>query len=128
MFSLLEVVGGGAIVALALVSAFGAVLAGAGEISAPASRDRTLLATRNALIEARAAAAYDAAAASAILAGRPQSWAPLPGVQLSSDTESGALVFTANAGNATVQMRYPVVRETLPQGAIVDAHGNPVTP
>ena len=127
MFSLVEVVAGGAIVALALFAAFGAMLGGAAEVATPDSREGTLLATRNALTEARAAAAYDAAAASAILAGGPQSWA-LAGIQLSTSTESGALVLTGSAGNETVRMRYPVVRETLPQGTIVDLHGNPVAP
>ena len=125
MFSLVEVIAGVAIVALGLVAAFGAVLGGTGAVTAPAVRDQTLLATRNAVTEARAAAAFDNAAASAILSGPRQSWAPLSGLQLSTSIDSGALVLVGSDGSETVRMRYPVVRETLPQGAIVDLHGNP---
>ena len=127
MFSLLEVTAGIAIVALALVGAFGAMLGGAGVVTAPAVRDQTLLATRNAVIEARAAAAFDPAAASAILAGRRRSWTNA-GVHLSAGVEAGALIVVGSSGSETLSMRYPVVRESLPQGTIVDLSGNPIGP
>ena len=89
-------------------------------------RDQVLLAARNAAVEARAAAAYDAGAASAILAAPSASWSS-NGVQLRSSALGGTLSLVAIGGTEKASIAYPVAREGLPQGAIIDTSGNLLT-
>jgi Tfp pilus assembly protein PilV len=125
--SLIETAIAVAILAVVAAIALGALMATVRTQTAPLARDQSLTIARNAIVEARAAAAFDANAVQAILSEPGTTWTSGP-VRLTSTIEAGALVVSAASGTTTVQMRYPVVRESLPQGAIVDLHGNPIGP
>ena len=125
--SLIETIAGVAIVSLTVAAALGATLVGARVAGTPVARDLALLSARNAAVEARAAAAYDPAAASAMLGAPAAAWRA-GGVQLTSAVDGGAIVITATSGAQSVSVRYPVVQEALPQGTIVDLDGNAVSP
>jgi len=115
-----------AVVAGAVVTALGTT---SRTTTAPFARDQTLALARNALVEARAAAAFDPGAVQAILGSPGAQW-KTGNAQLTTTIDGGALVLTVTpaAGAGTVQMRYPVASESLPQGAIVDLHGNVIGP
>jgi len=125
--SVLEAVIGTGLILLAAGAALAATSASARVVNVPPSRDHVLVAAHNAAVEARALAAYDASAAAAILAAPPATWSNGDVTMHSSiDGQTLVLVATSGAQNATV--RYPVSREALPQGAIVDTSGNILVP
>ena len=123
--SLLEGIAASAVVAVAAIAALAAALAGSHVVAAPAMRDAALVAARNAAVEARAASAYDASAAAAILAAPAVTWTS-GSITLRSSAGAQTLAIVATSGAESASVTYPVVRETLPQGAIVDASGNVV--
>lgn len=125
--SLLEGIAATVILMLASVAAAGAMLAGAHAVAAPATRDQTLIAARNAAVEARAVSAYDAGATTAILAAPPSSWI-VDGVALQSASAGTSLVISAAEGTQRATVTYRVAQEALPQGAIVDSGGNLLVP
>jgi type II secretory pathway pseudopilin PulG len=120
--NLLEGIIGIAILSLTAAAGLAALLGGSRAVVAPQNRDQVLVAARNAAVEARAAAAYDAAAGSAILAAPPAAWT-VNGIALQSSIDGQSLVVAASAGNQTASARYPVTREAVPEGAIVNASG-----
>jgi type II secretory pathway pseudopilin PulG len=126
--SLIEAVAGAAIVSIVAVIALAATISSARVATSPVARDETLAAARNAIVEARAAAAYDDGAVAAILAAQPSSWTEPSGTRFESTIEDGALLVRATSTGATARVRYPVVREALPQGTIVDLTGRPLGP
>ena len=113
---------------LVAVVALAAVISSARVATAPVVRDQTLAAARNAIVAARAAAAYDDGAVAAILAGQASAWAGAGGARFESAIEDGALLVRATIAGETARVRYPVVREAIPQGTIVDLAGRPVGP
>jgi hypothetical protein len=125
--SLLEVLGGVGILSLTATAMLASVLGAARVASGPAARDRAFLAARNAVVEARAAAAYDANASAAILAAAPASWTA-NGIAFESSSANQTLFLSASAGTEKSSVAYSIVREALPQGAIVDTSGNLLTP
>ncbi len=125
--SLLEGIAASAIVVLAAAASLGATFAGSHVLAAPAARDATLVAARNAAVEARAASAYDAGAAAAIIAAPPTTWT-WGGMTLRSSVEAQTLAIVATNGTQSTSIAYPVIREAVPQGAIVDTSGNVVVP
>lgn len=125
--SLIEGIAGVGILSIAAAAALAATLASSRVVNSPPSRDHALVAARNAAVEARAVAAYDASAAAAILAAPAASWTA-NGVSLQSSIEGQTLVLVAQLVSETASVRYPVTREALPQGAIVDTAGNLLAP
>ena len=125
--SLLEGIAGIGILSIAAAAALAATLASSRVVNSPPPRDHALVAAHNAAVEARAVAAYDASAAAAILAAPPASWSA-NGATLQSSVDAGTLVLVATQGNETARVRFPVTREALPQGAIVDMSGNILPP
>jgi hypothetical protein len=125
--TLLEGICGVGILTIATGAALSATLASVRVVNSPPARDLALVAAHNAAVEARAVAAYDANAAAAILAAPPASWSE-NGVGMRSSIEGQTLVVVASAGTESATARYNVTREGLPQGAIVDANGNIVSP
>lgn len=125
--SLLEGIAASAIVAVAAIAALAATLAGSHVAAAPAMRDAALVSARNAAVEARAASAYDASAAAAILAAPAETWTS-GGITLRSSAGAQTLSIVATSGAESASVTYPIVREALPQGAIVDASGHVVGP
>ncbi|MGH7659730.1 MAG: hypothetical protein ACRENA_02285 [Vulcanimicrobiaceae bacterium] len=121
--SLLEGVAAAAIVVVAAIGAFGATLAGSHVVAAPAARDAALVAARNAAVDARAASAYDASAAAAILSAPGVSWTA-GSITLRSSVDAQMLSIVATSGTESAGVNYPVAREALPQGTIVDMSGN----
>jgi len=113
--------------AIAAGAALSATLASARVVNVPPSRDQVLVAAHNAAVEARALAAYDASAAAAILAAPPATWNDGK-VTLQSSVDGQTLIVVATLGNQRATVRYPVSREALPQGAIVDTSGNILVP
>ncbi len=125
--TILEGVIGTALTALAAGAALAATLAASRVVNVPPSRDHVLVAAHNAAVEARALVAYDASAAAAILAAPPATWSD-GAVTLKSSVDGQALVLVATSGAQNATVRYPVSREALPQGAIVDTSGNILFP
>ena len=125
--TLLEGIAGIGILAIATGAALSATLASVRVVNSPPARDLVLVAARNAAVEARAVAAYDASAAAAILAAAPASW-NANGIAMRSSIEGQSLVVAATMGTQSATTRYTVAREGLPQGSIVDAGGNVVSP
>lgn len=125
--SLLEGIAASAILAIAALAALGATLAGSHVVAAPAMRDAALVAARNAAVEARAASAYDASAAAAILAAPAATWTA-GNITLRSSAEAQALAIVASSGAENAGIVYPILREALPQGSIVNTSGNFVAP
>lgn len=124
--SLLEGIAASAVVAVAAIAALGATLAGSHVVVAPQARDAALVAARNAAVEARAASAYDASAAAAILSAPAATWTS-GSITLHTSAGAQMLSIVATSGTENAGVAYPVVREALPQGAIVDTSGNAVT-
>jgi len=116
-----------ALTAIAAGAALSATLASVRVVNVPPSRDQVLVAAHNAAAEARALAAYDASAAAAILAAPPVTWTN-GSVTLHSTVDGQTLVVVATSGTQNATVRYPVSREALPQGAIVDTSGNILVP
>ena len=127
MGSLLETIVVAALLSVATAAILGAFLGSARVVATPVVRDATLAVARNAAAEARAATAYDPAAADAILHAAPATWNS-GATQFSSTAENGALLLAAQSANETVRLRVSVAPEALPQGAIVDTNGNLVRP
>jgi len=125
--TILEGVIGTALTALAAAAALAASLAASRVVNVPPSRDHVLVAAHNAAVEARALVAYDASAAAAILAAPPATWSD-GAVTLNSSIDGQTLVVVATSGAQNATVRYPVSREALPQGAIVDTSGNILVP
>jgi Tfp pilus assembly protein PilV len=125
--TLLEGVVSVCILVLAATGILGATIASSRVAAQPSTRDQVLVAARNAAVEARAVAAYDANAAAAILAAPAASWTS-GGVTLQSSTDGQTLVLVATMGSQSASVRYPVSREALPQGAIVDQSGTILVP
>lgn len=125
--SVLEGVIGIGLTLLAAGAALAATLAASRVVNVPPSRDHVLVAAHNAAVEARALAAYDASAAAAILSAPPATWSD-GSVTLHSSIDGQTLVLVANSGAQNATVRYPVSREALPQGAIVDTSGNILVP
>ena len=125
--TILEGVVGITITGIAVAALLGATLASSRVVNVPPSRDHVLVAARNAAVEARALAAYDAGAAAAILAAPSAAW-NAGGVALRSSVEDQTLVIVAGAGSQGASVRYPVASEALPQGAIVDTAGTILVP
>ena len=125
--SVLEAVIGTGLILLAAGAALAATSASARVVNVPPSRDHVLVAAHNAAVEARALAAYDASAAAAILAAPPATWSN-GDVTMHSSIDGQTLVLVATSGAQDATVRYPVSREALPQGAIVDTSGNILVP
>ena len=125
--SVLESIIGIGIMAVAAGAALSATLASSRVTNVPPSRDHVLVAARNAAVEARALAAYDASAAAAILAAPPATWSE-GDVTLHTTVDGQTLILVATSGAQNATVRYPVSREALPQGAIVDTSGNILVP
>ena len=125
--TILEGVAAIGLTGIAAGAALSATLASSRIVSIPPNRDHALVAAHNAAVEARALAAYDASAAAAILASAPASWT-VDGVSLQSSVTGQELTVTARSGTQSATVRYPVAREALPQGAIVDTSGNILVP
>ena len=125
--TILEGVIGIGLTAIVAGAALSATLASSRVTSVPPDRDQVLVAAHNAAVEARALAAYDASAAAAILAAPPATWSEGT-VTMHSSVEGQTLVLVATSGAQSATVRYPVSREALPQGAIVDTSGNILVP
>ena len=125
--SVLEAVIGIGLTLLVAGAALAATLASSRVVNLPPSRDHVLVAAHNAAVEARALAAYDARAATAILAAPPATWSD-GSITLHSSVDGQTLVLVATSGAQNATVRYPVSREALPQGAIVDTSGNILAP
>lgn len=125
--TILEGVIGIGLTAIAAGAALSATLASSRVTSVPPSRDHVLVAAHNAAVEARALAAYDASAAAAILSAPPATWSDGT-VTMRSTIDGQTLVLVATSGTQNATVRYPVSREALPQGAIVDTSGNILVP
>lgn len=126
--SLLEGIAGIGLFSIAAAALLAATLASTHAVNDPPSRDYALVAAHNAAVEARAVAAYDASAAAAILAAPAAAWTTANGVTLQSSVDGQTLILIATAANESATVRYPVTREALPQGAIVDTSGNAIVP
>ncbi|MGH7716863.1 MAG: hypothetical protein ACREML_12800 [Vulcanimicrobiaceae bacterium] len=125
--TILEGAVGITITGIAVAALLGATLASSRIVNVPPSRDHVLVAARNAAVEARALAAYDASAAAAILAAPSAAW-NAGGVALRSSIAGQTLVIVAGSGSQSASVRYPISPEALPQGAIVDSAGNVLVP
>jgi hypothetical protein len=125
--TILEGVVGIGLTGIAATALLSATLASSRVVNVPPSRDHVLVAARNAAVEARALAAYDASAAAAILAAPPATWST-NGITLQSSVSGQTLVIVASSGPQSASVRYSVAREALPQGAIVDTSGNVLVP
>jgi hypothetical protein len=125
--TILEGVVGITITGIAVAALLGATLASSRIVNVPPSRDHVLVAARNAAVEARALAAYDASAAAAILAAPSAVWND-GGIALHASVAGQTLVIVAASGSQSASVRYPVASEALPQGAIVDTAGNVLVP
>jgi hypothetical protein len=125
--TILEGVIGTSLTLLVAGAALTATLAASRVVNVPPSRDHVLVAAHNAAVEARALAAYDASAAAAILSAPPATWSD-GDVTLHSSVDGQTLVLVAATGAQNATVRYPVSRETLPQGAIIDTSGNILVP
>ena len=125
--TLLEGIAGAALLAIAAGGALEATLTSTRVVDSPPLRDRALLAARNAAVEARAVAAYDASAAAAILSAPSATW-NTGGVTLRSSIEGQTLVVVATSGTQSATQRYSVAREALPEGSIIDVAGHVVSP
>lgn len=125
--SLLEGIAAIGILALSGFAALGATIAGSHVVLTPAARDAVLIAAGNAAVEARAAAAYDAGAAAAILTAPPAAWTT-NGITLQTSTTDQTLFVVAAEGTERASIASPIVREALPQGAVVDTSGNLIAP
>lgn len=126
-FSLIETLIGTAVLLVVGGVALQALSAGAHVQTAEVPRETVMLAARNLAVDARAALAFDAGAGAAATAAGAQTWAGAGNLRFAAAGSGGVLDLSATGGPYVARIRWPIVREALPQGACVDAAGRPAS-